>query len=461
MRKKPDPVQEAALRVLLKGERENLTVYDLLRTEQEVFTDARERAALEALVSDVVRRRITIDYILDLYSTTKTEKMKPVLRTILRMAVARLLFSDAEKDALTVDSAVHLARTHGLSGLTGVVNGVLRTVAREKENIEYPDISIRYSVPAWIADKLTSDYGSAEAERILQAYQDPRQVTLRLDRRIAKTKEEIADLFQSIARHVMETDAGAEEHPLLPYAVLLCRAGDVRALPGFAEGHFMPQDVSSMLVTEVAGIKAGDTVIDVCASPGGKSLHAAECLAAAGGESGACGVVYAFDKTEEKCDRIRENVKRLRLDNVVIAAQDARTAREDLYGRADVVYCDLPCSGLGVLSHKADVKYRLKPEDIPALQALQRKILDASVHYLKDGGVLVYSTCTLTKEENEENVAYIRDRLGLRPDSLVPFLPEALRDVPSAQEGYLTLFPGAYRTDGFFMARFVKAGEGL
>ena len=451
--KKTDPVQEAALRVLLCSERENKPVYDLLRAEQETLADARERAALEALVSAVVKHRITIDYVLDLYSATKTEKMKPVLRTILRMAAARLLFSDTEKDALTVDSAVRLARAHGLSGLCGFVNGVLRSVAREKDNIEYPNISTRYSVPEWIAERLAADYGSAKAGRILQAYTEPRRVTLRLDRRLAKTEEEIVNLFQPIIRKAVEKGACAEGHPLLPYAVSLQRAGDVRALPGFAEGHFMPQDVSSMLVTEVAGLKAGDTVIDVCAAPGGKSLHAAECLAAAGGTEG---VVYAFDKTEDKCGRIRENARRMRLENVEVAVWDARTAREDLYGRADVVYCDLPCSGLGVLSHKADVKYRLKPEDIPALQALQREILCASVRYLKDGGVLVYSTCTLTREENEENAAYIRDILGLKPDSLVPYLPEVLRETPSAKDGYLTLFPGAYRTDGFFIARFVK-----
>lgn len=458
--KRTDPVQDAAIRVLVAYDRENEAVYDLLRGEQERMNGAAEKAALQALVSDVVRRRITIDYILDLYSSTKTEQMKPALRAILRMAVARLLRSGREQeDARIVDGAVHLAKAHSLAGLAGFVNGVLRTVAREQDKIEYPNISIRYSVPEWLTKKLLSAYGETETERILAAHLEPRWVTLRLDIRLPEA-ERASDAEQIILA-AEEQHADAEGHPLLPYAMSLRRAGDLRTLPGFAEGVFMPQDVSSMLVTECAGIRPGFTVIDVCASPGGKSLHAAATMSALEAEEGfggPSGCVYAFDKSEEKCERIRENARRMRVENVVIKAHDARTAREDLTGKADIVYCDLPCTGLGVMSHKADIKYRLRPGDVGALQALQRQILEASVRYLKDGGVLMYSTCTLTHEENEENAAFIRDTLGLRPDNLAPFLPEVLLHTPSVTDGYLTLMPGAYRTDGFFLARFVKEG---
>ena len=218
-------------------------------------------------------------------------------------------------------------------------------------------------------------------------------------------------------------------------------------LPGFAEGLFLVQDVSSMLIGEAASLKTGDTVIDVCAAPGGKSLHCAEKLLGSGR-------VIARDLTEKKVALIRENMERMQLSNIAAAVWDARKEKEEDKETADVLLADLPCSGLGIMGKKRDIKYHASAEGIAELICLQREILSTVWQYVKPGGTLIYSTCTVNPGENEENVRWFTENFPFTLESLAPFLPEALR--AEEKDGMLQLLPGIHATDGFFLARLKR-----
>ncbi|MBR5970869.1 MAG: 16S rRNA (cytosine(967)-C(5))-methyltransferase RsmB [Lachnospiraceae bacterium] len=456
-----DRARESVLRVLTEGEKEGAHVYALLqRAAESGALSAKDRAFVRMLAGECIRRRLSLDDVIDRYAKTK-KPLKPVIRNILRMGVCQILYLDRVTEARAVSSSVELARGRGFGNLTGFVNGVLRKVAAEQEHIEFTSKYTRYSVPQWIWDTLAKTYGEEETEAMARAFLAVPAVTLRLDNRL--TPEEQDALAKRIAASVPaeHPDCESERHPFAHYALCLRRAGDLTALCGYQEGQWMVQDAAAMLAAECAGVSSGDTVIDVCAAPGGKALQLAEMLRfLAPAQQGAeAGTVYAFDLTEEKCDKIRENAARMRLDNVTVRQQDARFTDNSLIGQADVVLCDLPCSGLGVLQKKADIKYRLTEADITELAALQKEILSSAVNYLKDGGRLIYSTCTLTKEENEGVADFAEETLGLVPADLRPHLPAVLHEaVSAAHPGRVTILPGKYGTDGFFIAGFVKGG---
>ena len=199
-----------------------------------------------------------------------------------------------------------------------------------------------------------------------------------------------------------------------------------------------------MLVVEAAGIRHGDTVIDVCAAPGGKAMHAAEKLAGTG-------QVIACDVSSYKTDKIRENAQRLRMTNVSVREQDARVRDRTLVGQADVLIADVPCSGLGVIGKKQDIKYRVTKESLEDIVKLQKEIIANAVHYLKQDGVMMYSTCTMNPAENEEMAAWICREYDMKPESMAEMMPQELKE--AAKRGMIQLLPGIDETDGFFIAR--------
>ena len=272
----------------------------------------------------------------------------------------------------------------------------------------------------------------------------PRPVTVRFSSSFS------ADQLRDILAKMKQANNGIivmKPSPLLQYAMDLYHTDNIAYLPGFQEGAFMVQDISSMLVTEVAGIKKGNTVVDVCAAPGGKSLHAADVLKNSG-------KVIARDLSENKCLLIRENVNRMQLSNVKVETHDAERHDASLENMADVLYCDLPCSGLGVIGRKPDIKMNTDLSSIQSLQAKQRSILNNVWNYVKPGGILIYSTCTLTQEENQDNFNWILENL---PFEAVPFddrLPEPMKALTTAALGYVQIIPGEYGTDGFFISKF-------
>lgn len=442
---------EAVLDILLELEKEteysNVLISAVL--DKYDYLDGREKAFIKRVSEGTIERRLQLDYVLDQYSKTPVIKMKPLMRELLRMSVYQLLFMEHIPDAAVCNEAVKLAKKRGFQSLQGYVNGVLRNIARGRETIVYPDrekapeayLSVRYSMPLWLVEHFRDAYGADVCEKILAASLERRPVGLRL--REGMTPEEKKRLFAAWEA----AGVTVKEHPYHPCAVTVEGAAGIRRLAGYEEGLFTVQDVSSILAVEAAGIMPGDTVIDVCAAPGGKALHAAQ-------KAGKDGKVIACDVSRHKAEQIEENQRRLGAENVSVLVQDARLRNDSLLGRADVLLADVPCSGLGVIGHKQDIKYRAARESLKELQVLQKEIITNVIDYIKPGGTLLYSTCTLNPAENEEMAAWICETFGFARERLAGQLPDVLSE--GAADGMLQLLPGIHEADGFFMARLIR-----
>lgn len=445
-------IREIILEILLELERTdgyvNLLLADVL--EKYDYLEPREKAFIKRVTEGCVERRIQTDYVLDGISKVPVKKMKPFIRALLRMSAYQLLFMETVPDAAVCDEAVKLAKKRKFGSLQGYVNGVLRNLSRQKGTIVYPDmekmplkaLSVRYSMPEWLTESFLRLYGQETTEKMLQAFLDRRPVTVRLEEGLtAKERKALLDSWE-------EKGVTVKKHPYLPYAVQIEKTEGIRHLPGYEEGLFAVQDVSSMLAVEAAGIGKGQTVLDLCAAPGGKSLHAASKLAGTGS-------VLSFDITEAKLLRMEENRKRMRRENMKTAIGDARIRREELYQSADVVLADVPCSGLGVIGRKPDIKYHVTKQSLAEITALQKEILRNAAAYVKPGGILLYSTCTIVPQENEETVEWFCGEFPFAPESMRVHLPEELPAElrEAADTGMLQLLPGVHESDGFFFAR--------
>lgn len=411
------------------------------------FMEKQDRAFLARLVQGSVERCLEIDYLLDQFSRVKTGKMKPVIRNILRISVYQILYMEQVPDRAACNEGVKLAEKKGFHGLKGFVNGILRAVSRQKDSLPYPEeketlpyFSVRYSTPEWIVREWLLAYGKEDTEKMLSSQYRERSTSVR---RLLEIGEE--DFLEGLS----EDHCHVEKAGYLPYAYRLSGYNFLEGMKTFQKGWFQIQDISSMFAVEAAGIKKDMLVIDVCAAPGGKSLLAADLMQGTG-------IVIARDLTKAKVEKIEENMERLGCKNVRAECHDAIVFDRELSGRADVVLADLPCSGLGIMGHKNDIKYRITPDSVKELAMLQKKILSVVWQYVRPGGVLVFSTCTVSKEENEGGRKWILENTPLQGDSLVPYLPEEFSKVPSAAQGYLQLRQGIDQTDGFFISRFVR-----
>lgn len=411
----------------------------------------RDKAFIKRVTEGTVERLIELDYIAGQFSSVPVPKMKPFIRALVRMSVYQLFYMDAVPDSAVCNEAVKLAQKKNFRSLKGFVNGVLRNIARNKEKILWPDaekdwkraVSVRYSMPEFLVGLWEKDYGRKRAESLCEELLKIRPVSVRLSEGLSP------DARKDLERAWEKEGVLWEEDPYLPYAMRCKNLEGVRRLAGFAEGLVTVQDVSSMLVTECAGIKEGDFVLDVCAAPGGKSLHAAEKL-------GGSGQVEARDISEEKAALIRENMERVKAEHVRVKVRDARLFDPSMEGKADVLYLDVPCSGLGILGKKRDIKYHVTKESLEGLVKLQREILENCLRYVKPGGTVMYSTCTIHRAENEEQVRWICGNFPFAPESLNPYLPEKLR-CGEAESGMLQLMPGEHDCDGFFLARLRRS----
>lgn len=440
--------RELAVNMLLEIAEQNKYSHLVIRNvlDKYNYMDGRDKAFLKRITEGTLERKIEIDYVLNQFSKVSVSKMKPFIRNLLRVSVYQLLFMDSVPERAVCNEAVKLAGKRGFKNLQGFVNGVLRNIARKKEEISWPEeerntagyLSVKYSMPEWLVEKFLSERGALQTKKMLESFLEASPVTVRLKETL---KEEDREVFLN---EMKKSGVRVKKHPYLPYAFEILNAEGISALSGFTEGLFMVQDVSSMLVCEAADIKKGDRVIDVCASPGGKALHAAEKLQGTG-------FVSARDLTEYKAEMIRDNIRRMNVKNVEAFVSDARQLREEDVETADVLLCDLPCSGLGIIGKKTDIKYHVSEEGLKQLKELQREILSVVWQYVKKGGVLIYSTCTVNPDENEENVKWFTENYPFQTENLSPFLPECLKE--EGKKGMLQLLPGIHETDGFFLAR--------
>ena len=408
--------------------------------EKYQYLENNERRFISRLTKGTLERQYTLDWMINRFSSVKTKKMKPVIRTILRMSVYQLKYMDSVPVSAVCNEAVKIAKKRGFKSLSGFVNGILRNMDRQPEKLALPkdNLSVIYSQPEWLVNEWVSIYGADTTKAMFEYFLQEQPLNVR----VCLNKISCED-FKS---RMEAQGITAIQNPWVPEAFELKGYDYLGALTEFAEGLCTVQDVSSMLVAKAARVKPTDQVIDVCAAPGGKSIHVSEMLSDGG-------MIVARDLSYAKVDLIEENIERLGAQHIQAECQDALEFVPEDKERADVVIADLPCSGLGVIGRKADIKYRVTCEDLESLAQLQKDILKVVSQYVKPEGVLIYSTCTVSKEENQENVAWFTEHFPFELESLEGGIPEGLCP-ETAGKGYVQLLPGAYGTDGFFIARF-------
>ena len=444
-------LREMALEILLEVERNGAYPNVLLKQtlDKYLYMEKQERAFLTRLVEGTVERKLTLDYYLNQVSKTPVNKMKPVIRCIMRMAAYQIFYMDAVPDSAACNEAVKLAQKKGFQTLKGFVNGVLRNLSRQKDSMIMPDavkesvkaFSVQYSVPEWMVEKVIKDYGIENAKNMFASlYENVGATSIRVNNSKIST-EECIKLLEKEGVHV-------EKAFYVENALEISGYDSLAFLESFEKGYFQVRDVSSMLVGLAADPKPGDKIIDICAAPGGKSIHVADLLKGTGH-------VEARDLTDYKVSLIEENITRCEFENISAKRADALILDEAAKETADIVIADLPCSGLGVLKKKSDIKYRMGQSQIEELAQLQRDILKNAVTYVKSGGTLIYSTCTIAKEENDLQVDWILENLPLQLVSFEGCLCEEVLE-NTDREGVLQLLPGREKTDGFFLAKFRK-----
>lgn len=441
-----DIALDVLLEVLEKGGYSHKVLGAALTKYQ--YIDKRQRGFLTRLCEGTIERALELDYIIDQFSKVPVKKQKPVIRNILRMSVYQLKYMDSVPESAACNEAVKLATKRGFFGLKGFVNGVLRNVSRGLLNVKYPDkekeltryLSVVYSMPLWLVEFWCKSYDAKTVETMLSTFCRSKETTIRVN--LEKTT--VLELKERLESQGITVREGA----YVPYALSISGYNYLSSLNEFKQGHFQVQDESSMLVSMAADLHQGDQVLDVCAAPGGKSLHAAQLLRGTGR-------VIARDLTPDKTALIEENNNRLGFSNVKIENFDALTLDSSLLGQADVVIADLPCSGLGVITKKPDIKYRITKEELESLASLQQDILKVVTQYVKPGGTLIYSTCTINPLENENNVSWLLEQNGFQLESIDSYLSKELHS-DTTKKGYLQLVPGIHKTDGFFLARLKR-----
>ena len=405
----------------------------------------RDAALASRLVYGTVQNEMLLDWYLRHFSSVRLKKIAPRVRTCLRMGLYQLILMDKVPAHAAVDETVALVRRFGRVDNRAVsfANAVLRHAADAAANgslpvLDCPDkesyYALRYSHPEWLVRLWSTQFGQKLAGALCAVDNADTPVSVRVN--LMKTTPEAARAALESAGLTVQAHPSFED-------ILLCTGGDVAATAAFQAGEVTVQDAASALAAAVADPKPGDTVLDCCAAPGGKSFAMA-------GRMQGRGSVTACDIYEHKLTRIREGAARLGLANIRTALQDASALRDEWKGTADVVLCDVPCSGLGIIRKKPEIRYK-DPAELENLPALQAKILQNCAQYVKPGGTLVYSTCTILQRENE-NV--VRAFLAANPSfAAVPWEHPVCG---KREDGMMTLLPPVHQTDGFFIAKLRK-----
>lgn len=425
-------ILDMLLQITRDGEYSHIVLKNVLDKYQ--YLDKRERAFITRVVNGTLEHMIEIDYIINQFSKVKVNKMKPVIRTIMRSSVYQMKYMDSVPDSAVCNEAVKLAGKRGFVNLKGFVNGVLRNISRNLDQVRYPEekdteryISVKYSLPEWLVEQWLKVYDAETVKEIGNAFLQETPLTVRFDEHKTK-KSELIKILE-------EEGVTAKEDVKIPCALYISGYDHLAGLKSFRDGLYQVQDLSSMQVALWADPKEGDQVIDVCAAPGGKAIHIAELL-------NGTGHVEARDLSEYKVDLIRNNIIRSGLKNIDAVRQDATIEDPGKKEFADIVIADLPCSGLGVLGKKPDLRYKMNEQTQKDLVQLQRKILSVVNTYVKPGGKLLYSTCTIHREENEQNVEWFLDKY-----------PE-FELVKEKQ-----MLPGKDGGDGFYIAMLKKVNH--
>jgi 16S rRNA (cytosine967-C5)-methyltransferase len=439
-----DHARQLVLEILGEIDGEQMFSHVLLQRtfDQNNLSDV-DRRFVTHLVYGVLENKFLLDFYIRKLSTVRFGKLNRDVVNSLRMGIFQIEFMSRVPDSAAVNESVKLVERR----YSGFVNGILRNFIRKRETLVLPDrkahpvthLSIQYSYPEWLVQRWIKDFGEPFAETLLAAGNEIPDLCIRTNT-LKTSREALIERFQSAG---IEAEAG-----WIPEALILkgVKNPSVQSLPGFKEGLFQIQDISSMCVGHVSKVKPGDFVVDVCAAPGGKSTHAAQLM-------NNKGTVISRDLYPHKLEKIKENVNRLGIGIVQTEVFNAEEFDHTMRRIADVVLVDAPCSGLGIVRRKPDIKYNKTPEDIESLTAIQKRILSTACEYVKPGGTLIYSTCTIGTAENGDIVkAFLEHHKDF---SHWPILSD--EGIQGTDEsGNVQLLPNVNHTDGFFIARLKR-----
>ena len=437
--RKPD-ARETALEVLMQVDSANAwSDGGLKRTIAKNKLDSRDAALATRLCYGVIQNRMLLDYYIGCWCSQRPERLESVIRNILRLGGYQILFLDKVPPRAAVNEAVEMTKRHRREKAAGMVNAILRKFAANREDMPplpkgspAQTLSLRYSHPRWLVERLLSLIGEEETEAYLRMNNQVVPTTIQTNP-LKGTPEELEKLLR-------QTGAQVEPHPWLAGCFSVSGTGDLEQLSAFREGRFTVQDAAAHLIVCAADFARGQRVLDVCAAPGGKSFAMAM-------DRRDRGQILSCDVHPHKLKLIDSGAQRLGITSIRTALADAREEHAAWLEQADVVVADVPCSGLGIIRKKPDIRYHEPSAELPALQ---RAILAQQAEYVRPGGVLLYSTCTILRRENEAVAeVFLRTHPDFVPEN-APW-PEGSGIAPGAM---VTLLPGQHETDGFFICKF-------
>lgn len=416
---------------------------------QESDLDVRDRAFVTELTYGTLRAKGTLDWVIKKFSSQKIDKIPDLVLDLLRMSIYQIIYLDVP-DRAAVNEAVDIAKKNFHPGISKFVNGLLRSVARDKENLPWPDreadpvkyIALKYFHPMWIVKSWIEEFGVADTEALCAANNRAPKMMIRVN--TLRTDPET--LAQALTGAGWTVEAGS----YLREALSLRGGGDITRPSQFKAGHFYVQDESSMIIAHVVDPQPGEIVLDAAAAPGGKTTHMVELMKNKG-------QVIAVDTNASRVDLMKQNFSRMGSSIALPLNADAKKINTVIKKPVDRALLDAPCSGLGVLARRPDSRWHKNPEQITELMSLQTDMLDAVAGVVKPGGVLVYSVCTMTRQETRLVVErFLRIREDFYIDAIAPYLPERLR--ADVKDDMLQLLPHKHGVDGLFIAR-LRRGE--
>ena len=405
-----------------------------------------DRRLVSRLVYDTLDHLVYLDYMLSKVMARDDTDIK--LRNILRLGACQILIEDRIPESAATNLSVQLCAETGMPGLKGVCNGILRNLIRKKDEIKLPDpfiepvqyASVRYSIPEWLYVRLKEDYGE-EAEKILSFRQTDEGWLLRPN----LTRTDDQGFEEILKRKVWKS-----EKTDLPHAWRITGAMDISRDADYLNGHFSIQSGGSMLACLAMDVRRGQQILDCCAAPGGKSCYMAEMM-------GGTGRIQAWDLHEHRVGLIEAQAKRLGLENIRPMVRDATVFRENLTDSMDAVLLDAPCTGLGMMAEKPDIKLRVSEDSVKELTELQARLLDTVCSYVKLGGILVYSTCSILKDENEKQAEAF---LGRHPEFEETELPDTIPEkYRRRKKRGLQLLESRDGLEGFYLIRMRKKND--
>ncbi|WP_246098538.1 16S rRNA (cytosine(967)-C(5))-methyltransferase RsmB [Saccharibacillus brassicae] len=431
---------------VLTGVDENAAYSNLLlnRALQQAELSPADAGLATELVYGTISRQATLDYFLDRFIKSGVKRLNPWVRSLMRMSLYQIRYLDRVPAHAAVNEAVEIAKKRGHSGIAAMINGVLRSVLREGDALSIPDdlptaerIALQHSHPQWLVERWIAQYGEETAEAVCASNNEAPKASLRVNT-LRMDRAELLRELEAEGRSVRASD-------LAPQGVIVESGGNLANDRLYRDGRFSIQDESSMLVAEALAPEPGMSVLDCCAAPGGKTAHIAEKM-------GNRGRIVANDLHEHKQGLIAEQAERLGLSCIETSVGDALTLKDRFEPASfDRVLLDAPCSGFGVIRRKPDLRWAKTPEDAASIAKLQRQMLGAVAGLVKPGGILVYSTCTIEREENQRAVAeFLRDHAEYVSE---PFDAPTLDDLPQAGGAGVQILPNQFGSDGFYIAR--------